>query len=74
MSGVYCMHMCVNFQKFLEIVSLADISVTLTSVRLPIFIVWKMNTRTTLYVNDEGAMEALSFSVARIIHAFVHSS
>ena len=67
MSGVYCMHMCVNFQKFLEIVSLADISVTLTSVR-------KMNTRTTLYVNDEGAMEALSFSVARIIHAFVHSS
>ena len=43
-------------------VSLAGISVTLTSVRLPIFSVWKMNTTTTLCVNDdEGAMKTLSF-------------
>ena len=56
-------------------VSLAGISVTLTSVRLPIFTVWKMHTTTTLCVNDdEGAMKALRFSVARMIHAFVHSS
>ena len=56
-------------------VSLAGISITLTSVRLPIFTVWKMHTTTTLCVNDdEGAMKALSFSVARMIHAFVHSS
>ena len=56
-------------------VSLAGISVTLTSVWLPIFTVWKMHTTTTLCVNyDEGAMKALSFTVARMIHAFVHSS
>ena len=59
----------------LKIVSLAGISATLTSVRLPIFSVWKMNTTTTLCVNDdEGAMKAVSFSVAGMIHAFVHSS
>ena len=41
-------------------VSLAGISVTLTSVRLPIFTVWKMHTTTMLCVNDdEGAMKAL---------------
>ena len=56
-------------------VSLAGISVTLNSVRLPTFTVWKMHTTTTLCVNDDkGAMKALSFSVARMIHAFVHSS
>ena len=56
-------------------VSLAGISVTLISVRLLIFSVWKMNTTTTLCVNDdEGVMKALSFSVARMIHVFVHSS
>ena len=56
-------------------VSLAGISVTLTSVRLPIFTVWKMHTTTTLCVNDdEGAMKVFSFSVARMIYAFVHSS
>ena len=56
-------------------VSLAGISVSRTSVRLLIFTVWKMHTTTTLCVNDdEGAMKALSFSVARMIHAFVHSS
>ena len=55
--------------------SLAGISVTLNSVRLPIFTVWKMHTTTTLCVNgDEGTIKALSFSVARMIHAFVHSS
>ena len=52
-------------------VSLVGISVTLTYVRLPIFTVWKMHTTATLCVNDdEGARNALSFSVARMIHAF----
>ena len=61
-------------KSFWKTVSLAGISVTLTSVRL-IFTVWKMHTTATLCVNDdEGAMKALSFLVARMIHAFVHSS
>ena len=56
-------------------VSLAGISVILTFVRLLIFTVWKMHTTATLCVNDdEGAMKALSVSVARMIHVFVHSS
>ena len=59
------------FKNSWKTVSLVGISVTLTSVRLPIFTVWKMHTTTTLCVNDdEGAMKALSFSVARMIHAF----
>ena len=53
-------------------VLLAGISVILTFVRLLIFTVWKMHTTATN--DDEGAMKALSFSVARMIHAFVHSS
>ena len=56
-------------------VSLAGIFVTLTFVRLPFFTGWKMHTTTTLCVNDDKrAMKALSFLIARMIHAFVHSS
>ena len=62
-------------QNSWKTVSLAGISVTLTSVRLLIFIVWKMHITTTLCMNDdEEVMKALSFSVARMIHVFVHSS
>ena len=50
------------FKNSWKTVSLAGISVTLTSVRLLIFTVWKMHTTTTLCVNDDkGAMKALIF-------------
>ena len=55
-------------------ISLAGISVTLTSVRLLTFTVWRCIPQPRCMNDDKGAMKALSFSVARMIHAFVHSS
>ena len=73
---VSTVHACALISKnSWKTVSLAGISITMTSVRLPIFTVWKMHTTTTLCVNDdEGAMKALSFLVARMIHTFVYLS
>ena len=73
---VSTVHACALISKnSWKTVSLAGISITLTSVRLPIFTVWKMHTTTMLCVNDdEGAMKALSFLVARMIHTFVYLS
>ena len=73
--GVYCTRMCVNFQKFLENhITCGHLRYT-DLCEVADFYCVEMHTTTMLCVNDDkGAMKALSFSVARMIHTFVHSS
>ena len=75
MPGVYCMRMRVNFQKFLENrITSGHLRYT-NFCEVADFYCVEMHTTTTLCVNgDEGAMKVLNFSVARMIHVFVHSS
>ena len=71
--GIYCMRMCINFQKFLEnrIIS-GHLRYTDFCEVADLYCV--EDAYHNHAVCGEGAMKALSFLVARMIHAFVHSS
>ena len=75
--GVYCMRMRVNFQKFLEN-HITSRHLRYTDFCEVVDFYCVEDAYQDVYMlcvnDDEGAMKALSFSVARMIHAFVHSS